>query len=764
MVIIRKIFQSFIPYLIVLVGIFVIVIILDKYAKNISEEAEVINIKMEPSQEGENILQFETDDIAMSESETRVKSDSIYILSVSLYRDKKYEQSKELLKRLELRFTDDASVMNYLGLILLKEKRFGEAQLYFSKAISSDSTFFAAFINYAVVSSKMRQDRNAEKAYRQAMRINPLNPKPYYNLGLLFSSTNSWEEAAEEFRKSIDLSSSNEKAKSLCYYGIAQLNLRDTAMAKNSFNKAIEYKPGYQLPRVYLALISPDNSIREEELTKVYRLNPNSYYANYYLGKLYKEENQFSSAEYHLRKALEINPDDDKIIEELSSFLINQDRFDEAKLVIAGFSLYDTLPQTYFHEARMATKRGEIDEAITLYGLALEKSEHNYPEAALNQAILYKQINEIQKAIASYQQATKMKRDYSIAYYNLALLYSEIGNTPKAISNYKLAISFNNKSSKSWYNLASIYEENEQIENAIDAYLQAIAAEPHYLKALSALGVLYAKLERFDKAIETYQLLLKQYPNYARGYYNLGLAYNKSKQYTEAINAYARVIEIDPENIKAKTNIGVLYARTNNIELAIKTFEDAADIEVDNPEIRYNLALQYEKTERFSDAVYQYTRAIQLDEGYEKAYITLSNLYEHMGEMKNAHFISFRRLTQFPDQKELYELGKKFREEGEYEYAIKSFDLVQEHGAKNKWVIYWTGMTYMDMENIDKAIRCFEEVTELDSKHKFAYYRLGQTYEVQGLQAKADNYYKELLKLDPDFKIGSKNQVNVEAI
>lgn len=761
---VKNIFKSFIPFLVVLIGIFISVVLLDNYAKSISEEPEVINLDNESVKAGEDILQFETDEIVRPSGKSAIYSDSIYLQGVSIYRNSRYEESKKIFELLELTKPREPVVLNYLGLIALKENRYSKAQTYFTQAISIDSAYFTSIVNLAVVSSKMHQFRKAEISYRQAIHIRPQNPKPYYNLGLLYSSNGQWQKAIDTFNRSIELSSGSAKAKSLCYTGIAQLNLGDTLDAKYSLDKAVEYKPDYQLPRIHLSFISADKNIRQRELTKVYKLNPNSYYANYYLGLLYKENKQLSMAEFHLRKALEINPDDEKIIEELSAFLISQDRMDEAKLVIAGFSLYDTLPQTYFHEARIASKKGDIEEAFSLYKLALKKSANDYPEVALNMAILYKQINQIEKSIEYYQLAALMKSDYSAAYYNLALLYAEIGQTDDAVKNYLLAIRYNSRSSKSWYNLASIYERDENFDKAIEAYTNAIHIEPDYLKALSSLGVLYSKNKQYDKAIETYQSLLSQFPDYARGYYNLGLAYSKTKQYEKAIDAYAHVIEIDPENTKAKTNIGVLYARTNNLELSIKTFEDASDFESNNAEIRYNLALQYEKANRIDDAIYQYSRAIQLNKKYAKAYRNLIKLYKNIGDVANANLIAFVRLTHYPNDMELYELGKQFRINGEYEMAIKSFELAQKSNNDSKWIKYWEGMTYADMQESRKAILCFEEVIQSDPKHKFAYYRLGQVYQEIGLNDKAQMNFDRVLSIDPDFKMKENNQLLVEAI
>ncbi len=754
---VTKIFRSFIPFLFILSGIFVAVIYLDGYAQKLSLEPFMVNIVADTATQTENIVHYVTDEIEASGNENILEADSIYKRACDLYRIEKYELAKKLFQQLSFKY-ENASIENKLGLIALKDGKYSMAQNHFKAAVEHDSTFQIAWINLAVASSRLHQNKRAETYYRKAKKLNPANPKPHYNLGLLLQGLGKWEQAAVELRNSIALSSGKEKALSLCYYGISLLNIGDTLLARDNFRKSIEYKPDYRLPRIHLALTNIDIEQRETELLKVYRLNTNSYYPNYYLGKMYAELNLPTKAEYHLRKALEINMKDEKIIEELTAFLIEQNRFDEAQLIISGFSVNDTLPQSYFQEARLASKKGAINDAIALYSLAIEKSDYDYPEAAVNQAILYKELNQTDNAIASYRAAIGMRENYATAYYNLALLYNDTGELETAKEFYKKAIQHDPKSSKSWYNLASIYETNGKTNEAIHAYKKAISAEPGYLKALSSLGVLYSKMGQYEIAIETYKNLLNKYPNYALAQYNLALAYSKNGQDDEAIETYEKVIEIDPENVKAKTNVGVLYAHKGDIDLAIKTFRNAVDEDVENPELRFNLALQYEKAGMYDEAAYQYTKAIQLNENYQKAYDNLINLYTERGDEANALVIKFNLMKRNPDGKIMYETAKELHDLNQYTHAISAYELAMENGAKKDWSTYWIGMVYMDMKEYDIAINYFKRVLELDDKHKFAYYRLGQVHELFGKPGEAKNYYQTLLELDPEFHIIYKNK------
>ena len=91
----RKVLNSFIPYITILIGIFVIVIFLDAYAEKISDEPEIINIAASSSDEKESIVNYETDDVIFSGSENTIQSDSVFIQAVRLYRKKHFNQAKK---------------------------------------------------------------------------------------------------------------------------------------------------------------------------------------------------------------------------------------------------------------------------------------------------------------------------------------------------------------------------------------------------------------------------------------------------------------------------------------------------------------------------------------------------------------------------------------------------------------------------------------------------------------------------------------------
>ncbi|MEN8202952.1 MAG: tetratricopeptide repeat protein [Bacteroidota bacterium] len=755
---IKPLYKSFIPYLVLLMLILVVVFIFDRHAERISMEPDFI-VLGEESAYADNLSSWFPDNEMKLQTASSIRDDTLYQDAMHLFRQQKYRQADEKAALLLSKGLHSGDVLNLRGLIAVRLFEHQKAEAYFLSALESDPGLNGARINLASLYMNIHRYKEAESLYEQAREYDPYNPGIYYNMGLLFTETGQTTASMEAFLQAAELSSGKHKSKALCQLGMVRLEQKDSTHARTDLNEAILLNPRNELARLYLALTFDTKAEREEELIKIYKLNPTSFQANYYLGKLYNETGLHSRAEYHYKKALARSPNDKHVMKELGDLLISQQRMEEAELVLSGFNVGDTLPQAYFFQAKIAAREGNTEDAIQLYSLAAEKSYNNYPEAYLNLAVLYKEQQEKEKAIENYRNAIKARPHYSLAHYNLALLYTEMDSTRRAIDCYKESIRFDPDAVKSWYNLGRIYDKQEDSYKAIDAYRNALSIQPDYTRAMLTLANAYLKIENYQTATDQYLRLLAIYPNYSKAWFNLGLACTRQNMPGKAIEAYEKLIEVDPGHVRARINLAILYSRNKDVELAVSVLEDAMDIEMDNPGIRFNLALQLKKLERYEQAVHQLNQVILLDKGHRSAYQQLLMIYNELGDDVNYELIFFKRQMQFDSDANLYETGKRLVELGEPALALEAFDRELKAGNKRTWLLYWTGKAHLDLKQLDEAIQWFHLALEQDPDHKFSLYRLGQAHEMQGEPARAENYYASLLERDQEFKIVHKSPI-----
>jgi tetratricopeptide (TPR) repeat protein len=756
---IKPLYKSFIPYLLVLILILITVSIFDRHAERISMEPELITLEKEAAYT-DDPFSWEGDNEVNRNADSPEMEDTLYEAVKLLFNQQEYRLADEKAALLQQRGMQSGDLYLLRGMIAVRLYEHQHAEAHFLSALQAEPRLNKARINLASLYRNMHRYKEAETMYQQALDADPNHPGIYYNLGLLYAETHQSAASLNAFREAAGRSSGERRSKALCQMGMVRLVQKDTIGARADLNEAILLHPRNELARLHLALTFHTNAEREEELIKIYKLNPGSFQANFYLGRLYTGSGQPSKAEFHYKKALEKLPNNEQVMQELGDLLIAQQRMEEAELVLSGFSVGDTLPQAYFYRAKIASREGDMAKATQLYRLAAEKSHNNYPEAYLNLAILYKEQKELKKAIHNYNKAIEVRPHYSLAHYNLALLYTEMDSTRQAIDAYRASIRFDPGAVKSWYNMGRIYDKLGDKPKAIEAYRNALAIQPDYTRAMLTLANAYLNLENYQTAIDAYLKLLDIYPNYSKAWFNLGLAYTREGMPERAIQAYEKLIRVDPEHVRARINLAILYSHNNTIEEAVSVLEDAMNIEMDNPNIRYNLALQLKKLDRHEEAIHQLNQVILLDQEHKRAYQQLLMIYNELGDDVNYEIVSFRNQLQFERDANFYETGKRLVELGQPALALEAFERELQDGNNRTWLLYWIGKANLDLHLLEEAMEWFNLALEQDPEHKFSLYRLGQAHEMQGEPARAEDYYASLLAMDQEFKIVHKSPLN----
>ena len=754
-----KLHQTFIPFLIVLIILIITVSYADKIAEDIHNTPQVVQVlKAYVSDGSRDLYQYEEINDAMPVSNDAFKNDSLYQSGVTLYQKGNYADAEIYFTTLLSKYPLNPEILNYAGLIEMKNYNYLSAIRQFKQAVQKDSTYFPSYINLGIVYTKTGDYAQAKAAYEKAISSNKNNPKPYLNLGILHCKTEEWPKAASILSKGTELSSGKTKAKILSYLGLSRAFMGDTTAASENLNNAILLYPDYLFPRLHLANLSKNPQKRKEELNKLIRLNPDYAPAYYYLGMIYNDEKDLEKSERYFYEAIKLNPGDRDLAEILGSFYIENELIDKAEQYFTEMFQGDTLlPQNYFFKAKIASRKNELNEAIAFYNKAIQKANNNYPEAYLNKGILHKKQGDILNAIESYRKAATQKEDYYAAFYNLALAYEATKNIQKAIEHYEKALKIDSTSSKAFYNLGSLYLESKNYKKAERLYKKAISMDPDYTKAYYNLAVTYSQKGDGDQAIATYQTLLKKSPNFDKAWYNLAIAYNNSNNIRAAIEAYEKAIDIDPDYTAAWKNLGNIYAQNNEVDKAMEVYLQSIELDLSDPELRFNLAIQYGKKKAYKQGIFHLNKAIELKPDYLKAYEKLIEFYSEINQKEGLLAATEKKLRQFPDKEELYELGREWHRTDNYRKAITIYSLAIEQGKTNSWVYYWKGKAYQESGNIDQAIENYKKCLKKEPEHKFGNYRLCLIYKDRDRDKSLySKYLNKIIKIDRQFAIEKK--------
>ena len=191
-------------------------------------------------------------------------------------------------------------------------------------------------------------------------------------------------------------------------------------------------------------------------------------------------------------------------------------------------------------------------------------------ESRMNLGNIYMLKNRVDDAITEYQAATKISPDDSKSHYNLGNAYQRREWFNDAINEYTAAIRLDPNVAEAYLGMGVCYDKLNQPENEIDAYLKALAVNPNMYEAMMNLGNVYFNKGDFDAAIEQYSRAARVNPGNAEIHYQLGVAYFQKGDYANAIKSHLKTVELAPKMADAHYALGLAYYKTADYDLALK--------------------------------------------------------------------------------------------------------------------------------------------------------------------------------------------------
>lgn len=180
--------------------------------------------------------------------------------------------------------------------------------------------------------------------------------------------------------------------------------------------------------------------------------------------------------------------------------------------------------------------------------------------------------------------------------------------------------------------------------------------------------------------------------------------------------------------------------------LILLPFIITAIVQAQSAKQYYKAGEDFAKANNIADAIIQYTKAIELDPDYEKAYVQRASAYSRSGEHKNAAEDYDRALVFEQNDAELYYFsGNEWHLYGDNPLALVR--LTTSINMKNKFLeayrvrmgVHMALMQYEDALNDGK--RCLKL-----KENERAYYELAQVYEKLEMYNEAEEAYRQSIQ------------------
>jgi tetratricopeptide (TPR) repeat protein len=257
---------------------------------------------------------------------------------------------------------------------------------------------------------KKGKNQTVIKTARKIVAREPKNAEAHYYLGLAYHGDGRDELALMEF-------------KAVNQLGITDKNIPEVEFRQLLAQLFIRYKQGEEALKEYLLLI---------------KLRPSQSDYYYWAGKLFTERNRTDMAANYLRKAVELNPKDGKVLYELGVMLYKDKKAREAKAALEAALKYQSdNAQIHFYLGKIQKDAKDYTAAAGAFEKAARDAEFRI-RALVERGGCFMALNAPEKAIPDLERAAgsitdEGAQDGLYARYFLGLCYEKIRDLDKAI-------------------------------------------------------------------------------------------------------------------------------------------------------------------------------------------------------------------------------------------------------------------------------------------------------------------------------------------
>jgi tetratricopeptide (TPR) repeat protein len=472
----------------------------------------------------------------------------------------------------------------------------------------------------------------------------------------------------------------------------------------------------------------------------------------YFLWGTHAENNKrYVEAEEAFEKALICDPDSRYILRRLPILLIRMGKHHgAAKWLRTAIEKYPDDLQDRLLLARLDIRNNEIEEALALYNELIAMAPED-ETLFLRLGFLYSEQNQYKEAEQTFLKALELNPESLFAHLYLARLATQTGNLNQAEKYYQKTLTLN-WSTELAFEVAGFYEAQKNYTMVELQYLTVLKKHPKDTRA--GLGLVHTLLLQ-DKEKEALDVLRDLRQN-----------------------------SDDPAQIDIIT--ARLYLRSKKLNEAAEILEPLT-VEEDVPEAAYMLAvIRYQQKQldksmallrtiepessQFEDSIYlqvrilmerqQDTQAIKLiketlnnqDIASPGLYTLLASLYMEQKQIQKGYDLLDAALVKYPDNAQIYfEYGLLLEQDGSQQQAIVLMEKVLELESDHAEALNYLGYTWADNNiNLEKALEYVQKSILLKPDNGYILDSLGWIYFRMG---KLDLAIKEILKaleLEPE--------------
>lgn len=331
--------------------------------------------------------------------------------------------------------------LNLLGTIRAKQGRLDEAENLFVLAVVNDPRYTGARMNLAYLYLQEREPAKAVVQLTEVVTNEPDNAEAKVVLGDAHLANNNFEAAERQYIDALDNRLDNPGA----LLGLAQISRAkgETKEVTIYLTRVGTLLADSQSPELLykfatIALQAGMFDAAKGSLENALKLRPNEPAYLLPLGIAWLRKGDLFEAEKVFRHLIQLQPASDQAQIHLGYVLLNQKKYDEARLWLEKSARSASpMPEVFYYLGLVAQEQNDDAKAIELFEKAVQKLP-NYSHARIALGSSYIKLRNYPRAKEELETAVKLDPEEPTAHYNLALLYARLKDPARAQEEMKI--------------------------------------------------------------------------------------------------------------------------------------------------------------------------------------------------------------------------------------------------------------------------------------------------------------------------------------
>jgi tetratricopeptide (TPR) repeat protein len=377
----------------------------------------------------------------------------------------------------------------------------------------------------------------------------------------------------------------------------------------------------------------------------------------------------------------------------------------------------------------------DIDNLGIKYSLQDFNKDKLNPFLANNVGVAYLGIKDYENAKNYFKLSLELNPSFRAAKLNLANLYRQSNNIPKALEIYGELLKSNKNDKGVLINLGNIYLMMVQLSKAENYFNQVWEESKNDVDVGNKLGLLYLLKGSFNKSISILRSCITIAPNNAAIYNTLGVAYTFGSLDKKAIQAFKTSLNLSPSYVTALLNLSEVLIKNNKSKDALDLVEQYCD--------KYNDLLALDLLARLYLHNENYNRSLIILRKLYKSAIEMNQSSAEIARLLNNMGVVFHRTRDVSKAKQLYlealSTDKKNRvvlnnlidisfSNNELDEADKFIETLKLEIPTDDNYLYYKAIYYKEKGDIPNAIKHLEELLYSNKSHTSGYGLLSYIY------------------------------------